>query len=84
MKAIKPRKLEVEISGFFSSCFWVRLTSKGLECAAGEGGFARPDIKIITPSDEQWHEFRRAMDEIEVWVWAREYYAPAMDGKGWM
>lgn len=37
----------------------------------------------IKPTKEQWVEFWKKMDEIDIWNWNRDYYALCLDGVKW-
>jgi hypothetical protein len=46
-------------------------------------------IEAFTPTDAQWRQFRKALDDMDVWSW-KSSYEPSdvgevvMDGEGWI
>jgi hypothetical protein len=43
-----------------------------------------PKPEEIQPSAEQWRNFRKTLDRIDVWCWKRKYSDPFVcDGTGW-
>jgi len=38
----------------------------------------------VTPTDQQWREFRRALDNVSIWQWRTNYPEPGFcDGTQW-
>lgn len=85
---IRPRLFEVSIGGFSGASYRVELQSDGIllyrrnpRTLISEPGTRTRRVRV---GDEQWREFRRAMDEVNVWAWRKDYIDPrVMDGTHW-
>jgi hypothetical protein len=75
-----PKKLAVSIgTSFRGEVDRLELDGSALLVRASRNGTA---IRI-SPTQRQWREFRRAIDEIGVWQWRSKYEAPVPDATGW-
>ena len=85
---IRPRLFEVSIGGFFGASYRVELQSDGTllyrhnpRTLISEPGTRTRRIRV---GDDQWREFRRVMDEVNVWAWRKDYIDPrVVDGTQW-
>ena len=85
---IRPRLFEASIGGFFGASYRVELESDGTllyrhnpKTLTSEPGTRTRRVRV---GDDQWREFRRVMDEVNVWVWRKEYIDPGVvDGTQW-
>ena len=85
---IRPRLFEVSIGGFFGASYRVELQSDGTllyrhnpRTLISEPGTRTRRVRV---GDDQWREFRRAMDEVNVWAWRKDYIDPrVVDGTQW-
>jgi len=87
-KGMRPSVFEVSIGGFFGASYRVELQSDGTllyrhnpKTLISEPGTRTRRVRV---GDDQWREFRRVMDEVNVWVWRKEYIDPNVaDGTQW-
>lgn len=87
-KGMRPSVFEVSIGGFFGASYRVELQSDGTllyrhnpKTLISDPGTRTRRIRV---GDDQWREFRRVMDEVNVWVWRKEYIDPrVVDGTQW-
>lgn len=87
-KVMRPSVIEVSIGGFLGASYRVELESDGAllyrhnpKTLTSEPGTRTRRIRV---GDDQWREFRRVMDEVNVWVWKKEYIDPNVaDGTQW-
>lgn len=78
----RPVRLEFRLEGTQLDPAWqLRWSAGRLEFQAavpgGEGGDDEHTVALFEPSREQWEEFWRVVDELDVWTWSSEYAAPA-------
>jgi hypothetical protein len=79
-----PSRFSASIDNFGRHTFTVELRDgKVVYSDATPTSVAQPIT--ITPSREQWREFRRALDGIGVWAWHERYMPnePVFDGTSW-
>jgi hypothetical protein len=87
-KGMCPRVFEVSIGGFFGASYRVELQPDGTllyrhnpKTLISEPGTRTRRVRV---GDDQWREFRRLMDEVDVWVWRKDYIDPrVVDGTQW-
>ena len=88
MKAL-PKRLCISIGGFFGPCYEVTLKKGRLtytywpprESSSQEPEPQREEIQV---SAEQWQNFGRTLNRLNVWCWQRNYSDPHVcDGTGW-
>ena len=88
MKAL-PKRLCISIGGFFGPCYEVtfkkgRLTYTYLPSRDSCTQELEPQREEIQPSPEQWENFRRTLNRLNVWCWQAKYSDPGVcDGTGW-
>ena len=92
MKSL-PKRLCIGIGGFFGPCYEVTLKKGRLtytylssrdSCSQELEPHPHPQREQIQPSPEQWENFRRTLNRLNVWSWQAKYSNPAVcDGTGW-
>ncbi|MFO7800170.1 MAG: hypothetical protein R6V22_10360 [Rhodohalobacter sp.] len=85
---IYPEKFEVSIGGFFGPSFEVHLQKDGtLLYMDSPDRIPEPrryyKKEGITVSEDQWREFRKALDNANVWSWKEYYDSDILDGTQW-
>ena len=83
LNALAPLRLKIEVGGW-------HCVTKTLSLTKGKLIYEVMDFRkgqhaeIVTPSDEQWKDFRSALDRIVVWNWLKDYSTPVViDGSYW-
>jgi len=86
---IYPEKFEASIGGFLGPSYEVELQSDGT-LHYMDNMDSPYDIPIrgkersgITVSEDQWREFREALDNANVWSWKEYYDSEVYDGVQW-
>ena len=78
-----PDHLRVYIGGFGSPSYSLEKSGDRLIYKADDWEKG-PIEKIISPTEDQWQTFRKALDEIGVWQWKARYENPHVsDGTQW-
>jgi hypothetical protein len=78
-----PEKLKAEIGGFLGTSYSVELHNGVVRHSAAKPG-EKADVKEVVPTVRQWRDFRRALDEINVWSWRTNYVdVRVCDGTAW-
>jgi hypothetical protein len=78
-----PERFDARVGGFMGYTYQVQLQD-GLLQYARFGGGHKPTHARVRPTMEQWREFRRELDAIDVWRWRAQYSTPgALDGTQW-
>jgi len=85
---IHPNSFDASIGGFLGASYRVELQPDGtLRYQHNPQTFtSSPGIKTrrIEVTDEQWREFRKALDDVNVWAWKKDYTDPnVLDGTQW-
>jgi hypothetical protein len=86
-----PERLRISIGGFFGPCYEVTLKKGRLTYTylSSRDSCSRelephPYREEIQPSANQWQNFRRTLDRLNVWCWQAKYLDPDVcDGTGW-
>ncbi len=81
-----PKKLVASVGGFLADSYSVELRNGALVYKAMKGvSKKRKETSIeITPTPEQWRDFRRSLDDLKVWKWDSHYFNPGVtDGIIW-
>ncbi len=79
-----PSHLSTRIGGLFGKSFEVVLAGSELTYTAYDPGRVVSERSTTRPSAAQWCEFRRLLDQIDLWNWQAEYVNGAvMDGTQW-
>jgi hypothetical protein len=83
-KTALPQEFHARIGGFMGYTYDVHLQEGALQYSrSGRGG--KPQSIRVSPTTEQWLEFRRELDAIGVWDWRRTYPNPGVaDGTQWL
>jgi hypothetical protein len=78
-----PQRFHARIGGFMGQTYEVQLQDGSLRYEMfGRGHKSEP--AQVRPTMEQWREFRRELDAINVWRWRAEYLTPGVaDGTQW-
>ncbi len=81
-KSAIPQRFHAEIGGFKDFTYNVELKGGRLRYTRSGGHGTRN--AHVRPTTEQWREFRRELDAIDVWRWRAQYsnYA-VVDGTQW-
>jgi len=78
-----PQSFRTSIGGFLGAAYSVEFRDGILYYSAADGPKKSPPVKI-TPSAQQWQEFRRALDNLRIWQWHTNYPNPGVyDGTQW-
>jgi hypothetical protein len=79
-----PTKFSMALNGFMGSADGVVLQN-GVPIYTQYARNGTKQQKDITPSPEQWRQFRQALDTINVWRWQPRYLNPGgvADGLRW-
>jgi hypothetical protein len=82
--SVVPSKFSMALNGFMRAAQGV-LLQEGVLIYTQYSRNGAKDQKKITPSPEQWRQFRQALDEINVWRWQAKYPNPGgvADGLQW-
>jgi len=82
--SVMPSKFSIGFNGLMGSGQGVVL-QEGVLVYTQYGRNGSKDVKKITPSPEQWRQFRQALDEINIWRWQAKYPNPGgvADGLRW-
>ena len=79
-----PKTLRISVGGYTGSSYSVELCDGKLRYEATEYGHANPRSEVIAPTEEQWAQFRSALDSCRVWQWQPDYPNPGVtDGTRW-
>jgi hypothetical protein len=79
-----PKTLRIAVGGYTGPSYSVELCDGKLRYEAREYGYANPRSESIAPTEEQWAQFRSALDSGRVWQWQPDYPNPgAVDGTQW-
>ena len=78
-----PQSLRASVGGFLGTSYSVELRDGSLYYSAADGPTKTQPIRI-TPSAQQWQEFRRALESFGIWQWRTNYPNPGVyDGTQW-
>jgi len=81
--ATVPRKLKARIGGMMGSTYHVDLADGVLTYSASRGRKDGDPVRI-TPTADQWREFRSSLDALNAWHWDADYMnRTAKDGTQW-
>ena len=83
-----PKQFSALIGGFFGPTYVIELRDGTLhytEHKRSTGPGPKPTASAtITPTAEQWREFRESLDQLNVWRWRPDYNNDAIaDGTQW-
>jgi len=85
-----PGKLHLSIGGFVGPFYWVDLQGDSLTYRARRYDAKAKEFKEtvkqgIKPSEAQWRQFWKALEEAHTWQWQANYPAPPFiaDGTQW-
>jgi len=74
-----PKKFSASVANFFTGIYSVQLEGSTLLYRAPKHAKA----VRISPTQQQWREFRRAIDDIDIWHWRSRYHGSSTDGDHW-
>ncbi len=78
-----PERFHARIGGFNGATYEVQLEDRSLDYGKSRGG-QKSEHSRVRPTIEQWTEFRRELDAIEIWRWRARYVNPGVvDGTQW-
>jgi hypothetical protein len=78
-----PQRFHARIGGFKGPTYEVKLQDGRLEYARLDGDQHSRCLRV-RPTIEQWTEFRRELDAIDIWRWRAQYLNPEVaDGTQW-
>jgi hypothetical protein len=81
---IHPKTLRISVGGYTGPSYSVELCAGKLRYIATEYGHTNPRSEFIAPTEEQWSQFRAALDSCRVWQWRPHYPNPGVeDGTLW-
>ncbi len=79
-----PKHFSASIGGFLGPSYQLELHGDTLTYTASKSGQRDPQRATITPTPEQWRDFREALDALKVWQWRASYPSNGtMDGTQW-
>jgi hypothetical protein len=85
--AMVPEKFGAFIGGFLGSTYLVELRDGALhytEKKVRNGRFQVTESATVTPTVQQWEEFRKNIDELNLWQWRADYPSQGIvDGTQW-
>ena len=78
-----PQTFSARIGGMLGASFRVELSGETLEYTVARSRKTSEPAKV-KPTAGQWREFRKALDEVNVWGWKSDYLnRRVMDGTQW-
>jgi hypothetical protein len=78
-----PESFTAYIGGYFGTSYGVELRKGSLFYSVSSESRKSKAVKI-TPTARQWREFRRALDDANIWQWRADYTDPHIcDGTNW-
>lgn len=79
-----PKNFSASIGACFAEHFSLELVEGTLTyCVSKMGGLVFPPERF-QPTEDQWQDFRRSLDELQVWQWKDEYRSNHItDGAEW-
>lgn len=79
-----PRTMKARIGGYFGSSYFVELRSDTVWYEVTDDHYENRRGELITPTEEQWTQFRADLDAAAVWRWRKRYFAPNVEeGNSW-
>lgn len=79
----RPTRLRAFIGGYFGRSYTVELYDSAIRYRSRERDRLLSD-ETLEPTDQEWSEFREALDSLEVWGWCSNYSDPrTTDGTSW-
>ena len=79
-----PKEFSAIIGGFLGSSYAVELRDGALHYTEKKGGSGVISSATVSPTSEQWQEFRKTIDQLDIWQWHAEYPSRGtMDGTQW-
>ena len=81
-----PEKFSAVIGGFLGSTYAVELRDGALhytEKRATNGRYGVTSSAAVTPTPQQWQEFRQTIDQLSIWQWRADYPSRVADGTQW-
>ena len=67
-----PQGFRTSIGGLLGTTYSVEFRSGVLHYSAADG-LKTNQVVQVTPSAQQWREFRRALDDLDIWQWRTNY-----------
>ncbi len=82
-----PEKFSAVIGGFLGSTYAVELRHGALHYTEKRGtsvGYGVISSATVTPTRQQWQEFRKSIDQLNIWQWRADYPSRGVeDGTQW-
>lgn len=79
-----PERFSAHIGGFLGASYSLELQNGVLTYTTFGKGHMNPKHETITPTEAQWREFRKALDDLRIWKWHAEYPSNGVvDGTQW-
>jgi len=79
-----PKKLKFEVVGIVGPTYHVELSEGFLAYSVKEPGQKPKPPLHLSPTSEQWKEFRHQLDRLKVWQWKSNYGDKSyIDGTQW-
>jgi hypothetical protein len=82
----KPDRLSIRLGGFDGPSYELALSNDVLWYKSGDYVYQleSKDAEKIVPSDEEWQQFRKTLDNLGVWSWQTNYMNyDVLDGTQW-
>jgi hypothetical protein len=80
-----PTRFVARIGGFLGSSYSVEIKDGILTYTASDQGQTNVRHTTITPPDGAWRDFRKTLDELNVWQWRSDYpRGGVVDGTQWL
>jgi hypothetical protein len=82
-----PKKFNAVIGGFLGSTYSVELRDGALRYTEKRQtlvGYGEISSATVVPTSQQWEEFRKSLDQLNIWQWRADYPSHGtQDGTQW-
>jgi hypothetical protein len=79
-----PKRFNAYVDGFMGASYAVELHDGVLSYTAPGTGHSNPKNQTIAPTTVQWRQFRRTLNDLNVWRWRTTYPSRGVaDGTQW-
>ena len=80
---MSPTQLKFTIGGFNGECHEIEWKHGKLWYRRADGAYMWEPSVAVSPTEDEWAKFWRAMETAGVWQWQANYDAPICDGIQW-
>jgi hypothetical protein len=79
-----PNRFEASIGGFLGVSFHLKGNGGALVYTRFDPGRRNPQRSTVRPTTNEWRQFRKSLDALQIWTWRADYANPdVMDGTQW-